>query len=41
MNCNNAFVRRTFVWKKAYEYAMIFDTRLLRALHSRNLQKHE
>ena len=33
-----AFTRRTFVWKKIYEYAMIFDTRLLRALHSRNLQ---
>ena len=35
--CANKY---TFVWKKAYEYAMIFDTRLLRALHSRNLQKH-
>jgi hypothetical protein len=29
------------LWKNIYEYAMIFDTRLLRALHSRNLQKHE
>lgn len=26
------------MWKNIYEYAMIFDTRLLRALHSRNLQ---